>query len=288
MNATLDINRAYVAHASVAASASVADRQAAFKIEVRLGSGLNRQQQRAFERAADRWSRVIVGDLPSVIVDGEEIDDIVIVAQSQRIDGADKVLGQSGPTFLRPRSAPWGAFLPAKGEMIFDAADLQQMQAAGTLEDVIAHEMGHVLGIGTLWARKRLLVAATSSNPTFRGKQAKLAYGRLLAGRPQPVPVENLGGRGTRNSHWRESIFGNELMSGFLAGRRNPLSLLTIASLADLGYEVDLEQAETYALPTKPPRSRQQQSQASERLAASPITRLRPTVPRVLPQDSLV
>jgi hypothetical protein len=29
------------------------------------------------------------------------------------------------------------------------------------------------------------------------------------------VPVENSGGSGTRDAHWRESEFGNEVMTGY-------------------------------------------------------------------------
>ena len=38
--------------------------------------------------------------------------------------------------------------------MSFDTADLAQMAADGTLVDVITHEMGHVIGIGTIWDRR--------------------------------------------------------------------------------------------------------------------------------------
>ena len=41
--------------------------------------------------------------------------------------------------------------------MSFDTADLDEMERKGTLNDVITHEMGHVLGIGTIWARKGLI-----------------------------------------------------------------------------------------------------------------------------------
>ena len=37
--------------------------------------------------------------------------------------------------------------------MSFDTADLARMEADGSLTDVILHEMGHVLGFGTLWSR---------------------------------------------------------------------------------------------------------------------------------------
>ncbi len=245
-NAAMEI---YVAHASVRAGASAAAIASAYKIEVRFIGGLNTAQKNAFKTAAERWTQVIVGDVPSVMVSGEVIDDLLIMAQGVDIDGPGKILGQAGPTHLRPASAGVNAFLPAKGLMSFDTADLAQMQADGTLLDVITHEMGHVIGIGTLWSNKGLLAGANSANPRFTGLAAKKEYGVLKDSGPTPVPVENTGGAGTKNSHWRETVFKNELMSGFIAAPDNPLSRLTVASLQDLGYVVDLDAAEPYALP---------------------------------------
>ena len=44
-------------------------------------------------------------------------------------------------------------------------------------------------------------------------------------------------------------MFKNELMSGFIAAQNNPLSKLTVASLKDLGYVVNMSAAEPYSLP---------------------------------------
>src|ERR1041385_4500317 len=150
-----------------------------FPITIRFLGGLTAKQKAAFKSAADRWSRVIIGDLPSVMVDGEVIDDIVILAQGMAIDGPGTILGQAGPTRLRPASAGAAAFIPAKGKMAFDTADLKQMEKDGTLGDVITHEMGHVLGIGTIWTNKGLLHGAGTSNPTFTGAAAKAEFGKL-------------------------------------------------------------------------------------------------------------
>ncbi len=90
--------------------------------------------------------------------------------------------------------------------MSFDIADLAQMEADGTLHDVIAHEMGHVLGVGTVWDLKGLLVGAGTANPTFVGPEAMAEFGALLGdGEAQPVPVENTGGPGTSDGHWRSN-----------------------------------------------------------------------------------
>ena len=239
----------YVAHASVKAGASAAKIQSAYKIEVRFLGGLNTAQKNAFKSAAKRWTRVITGDVPSVVVDGEVIDDLLILAQGVAIDGPGGILGQAGPTHLRPATAGVNKFLPAKGIMSFDTADLAQMQSSGTLLDVITHEMGHVIGIGTIWTHKGLLAGASTTNPTFKGAAAKTAYGVLKGTGPAPVPVENIGGPGTKNSHWREAVFKNELMSGFIAAAGNPLSRLTAAGLKDLGYVVNMSAAEPYSLP---------------------------------------
>jgi hypothetical protein len=235
----------YFARADAAVAARLGE-TSPFTIEVRFLGGLTSVQQDAFKHAADRWSRVIAGDLPSVEIEQEVIDDVLIFAQGQEIDGAGKVLGQAGPTHLRPARA---GFLPARGVMVFDVADLDRMERDGNLDDVIAHEMGHVLGVGTLWRRRGLLGGAGTENPTFVGAGAQREYGALRGRGPTPVPVENTGGAGTAESHWREAVFASELMTGFVAAGENPLSRLTVASLADLGYVVSAEGAEPYALP---------------------------------------
>jgi hypothetical protein len=273
------------AGSQVALAVAVAGAPSPFTIEVRFLGGLTATQKNAFKLAADRWSRVIVGDLPSVTIDGETIDDVLILAEGANIDGPGKILGQAGPTHLRPASAGAFAFIPAKGSMTFDSADLADMEQQGTLNDVIAHEMGHVLGIGTIWPRKGLLNGAGSANPTFVGARAMEEFGKLLNTNPTPVPVENRGGVGTQDSHWRETVFHNELMSGFIAAPGNPLSRVTVGSLEDLGYAVDLNAAEPYALPDV-----QALAMAGELAAvedALDAGLMLPNIPTVLPAESL-
>jgi hypothetical protein len=257
-----------------------------YTIEVRFLGGLNATQQAAFTSAADRWTRIIVGDLPSVLVDGEVIDDVVIRAQGVAIDGPGKILGQAGPTHLRPASAGAAAFLPAKGIMSFDTADLAKMETDGTLNDVITHEMGHVLGIGTVWDRKGVLRRPGTTNPTFTGTGAMEEY-RLLRGdgRRRRVPVENTGGAGTADSHWRETVFRNELMSGFIAAPGNPLSRVTAASLGDLGYQVDVDAGEPYVLPNLIALA--EAGALVEHAAPINVGIVLPVIPQTLPPDSL-
>ncbi len=218
----------------------------AFAIEVRFLGGLSPTQQAAFADAAQRWAQIIKGDLPSVIIDGVTIDDVLIDAEGVVIDGPGGVLGQAGPTHIRP-----GSNLPAKGIMSFDTADLDRMETDGSLTDVILHEMGHVLGFGTLWSRMELIVDAGTVNPTFVGANAMREYAVLTSrSDPTSVPVANTGGSGTRDGHWRENVFGNELLTGFLSGSTRPLSLMSVGAFEDMGYEVDYNAADPFGLPT--------------------------------------
>jgi len=214
---------------------------------VRFTGGLTDAQQTAFETAAARWSRILSADVPSVVVDGETIDDVRIDAAGEQIDGPGRVLGQAGPIDLRP-----GSLIPATGIMSFDSADLAQMEQDGSLVSVIVHEMGHVLGFGTIFDRVGLIAGAGGADPQFTGEHATREYGDLLdrSERPLSVPLANAGGLGTRDGHWREAVFANELMTGLLDAGTNPISRLTIGAFADLGYTVDYAAADAYRLPS--------------------------------------
>lgn len=216
-----------------------------FSIDVRFVGGLTQSQQDIFAVAARRWSEVIQGDLPSFQVDGEVIDDLLILAEGKVIDGESGILGQAGPTHVRPDTR-----LPIKGIMSFDSADLQSLEDSGELLDVIIHEMGHVIGIGTIWRELGLIQNSGSDNPIFLGLVAMREYGTLLGSNSRvAVPIANTGGPGTREGHWRELVFDSELMTGFDDPGRNALSRLTVASLQDLGYQVNLNAADSYSLP---------------------------------------
>jgi hypothetical protein len=207
-------------------------------------SGLTANQQSIFNQAAARWSQIIVGDLPNANYRGQTVDDVLIAASAVSIDGVNGILGQAAADALRS-----GSQLPYHGYMQFDTADLASLESRGQLFSVIMHEMGHVLGIGTIWSRLGLLSGAGTNNPLFVGAQATAAYNQVFGTSASGVPVENSGGGGTRDAHWRETIFRTELMTGYLNSGANPLSRITIASLADMGYSVNLAAADAFTRP---------------------------------------
>jgi Leishmanolysin len=217
--------------------------RASFDIEVRFLGGLTGSQREAFAEAAERWEAVILGDLPHVLVGGETVDDLVILASGDDLDGSGGLLGVGGPTVFRPAGLGDAAGLPVVGEVVLDTADLEE----GGLADTAAHEMGHVLGLGTLWAGRGLVAGGGTDAPLYVGPGGAAEFGRLLGlDEPVAVPLENTGGTRTREAHWSEAVLGDELMTGVLDAGPKPLSRLTVASLGDLGYEVDLDAGEPY------------------------------------------
>ena len=239
---------------------------AGFNIDVRyIGGTPSAAVQAAFNEARDRWEEVITGDLQNYQVTSdtaaattclipnfdldEVVDDLLILAVVDSIDGPSQILGSAGPCFIRPTND-----LPIVGVMRLDSADLAVLAGNGNLKDVILHEMGHTLGFPTLWSpsfRNLLVGDSTSADPYYTGLRARpgfvIAGGTLV--NAIGVPVENTGSSGTRLKHWRESVLSNELMTGYISGSNNPLSAITIGALMDVGYEVNFGAADTYLLP---------------------------------------
>ena len=242
-----------------------------FDIDVIQLDALTDSQAEAFADAVDFWSAILADtELPDVPL-GQDVapgcwdittdqrigtvDDLVMVASVREIDGVDGVLARAGPCVVRDESR-----LPAVGALELDAADLARLEEEGNLKDVeevILHEIGHVLGIGTVWVDHGLLRNPSRHNSGadahFTGPLAIAAFderGGASYDDGEKVPVENTSAPAAADSHWRESVLGHELLTPFqAAGERDLLSLITVQSLADIGYSVKVGLAELYRVP---------------------------------------
>ena len=231
---------------------AVAAAPGGFQITLLFDDGLAPEYRTAFDSAAARWSQVITADVPGQQAEIPEgflgwmpgfsgvVDDVLILARSYEIDGVGGTLGRAGALQARPSNG-----LPYVGVMEFDTADLARLATSGRLGSVIQHEMGHVLGLGSGWVLQGLVDDALSE-PRYNAPGGVAAWQEL--GGTGRVPVENQGGAGTALAHWRESTFGNELMTGY-SDPDERLSRLTVAALADQGYGVDLGAADRFSLP---------------------------------------
>ena len=238
-----------------------------FKIELVFINHGTPSQDAVFLAAADRWTSILQGELINVdfssnpvpanqCVQGQPevsdtIDDLRIFVDIIPIDGPFATLAQAEPCQIRNASQ-----LPVLDYMQFDSADLDRIEQGGDLVPVTLHEMGHVLGIGTLWDKFAGLLVNPSlpSNPGadthFSGTAAIAAFnaagGTAYTGGAK-VPVENQLGVGSSDSHWRESVLKLELMTPELfSGVTNPLSTITTESLVDLGYGVGSSGADSF------------------------------------------
>ena len=221
-------------------------RESDFDIELVFAADhFDEKDKREIRYAAQRWMSIIREDLPdytfaggwsspcgfqsSAIPAGERIDDLRIYVRVA--DLPDAVAAWAWRDVLREDHRP--------------VVGCVEYQSKGGRWDLALHEIGHVLGIG-YWDASRFL-QTSSDDPHFTGPRAIAAFddagGRSYTG--AKVPVEKDG------AHWRSSVFQGELMDWtYGPNRLGPLSAITIQALADLGWVVDVTQADSYTLPS--------------------------------------
>lgn len=246
-----------------------------YDIEVVFIEHGTNEQDNVILDAAKKWESVIVQGVDDIdlsvspigagqcgpgspVVD-YVVDDVLMFVRIDSIDGPGKILARAGPCSRRITGFEGYSEIPRSviaGSMEFDEDDLNRLAAQGILVSTVTHEIGHVLGFGTMWNYFDLLEnPSVGGNPNadthFTGPLARRAFersgGRNYRG-GAIVPVENGGNQGSADSHWRESVFENELMTPFLSAGIEPFSVVTIEAMADLGFSVDPTVADNYRI----------------------------------------
>ena len=244
-----------------------------YDIELVFLDGGTAAQDQVMRDAAMRWQSVLArgaddftyqeavpagrcGPGSPAIAAGEMIDDTRVYVTIDSIDGAGGILGQATPCSQRQISFVTSD--PIDKEIItgfieLDEDDVNRLEAQGALISTVTHEFGHVLGVGTLWEDRGFLrdpsVGGNANADThFDGPLTVSAFNAIggRSYRGAKVPVQSGGERGLSDSHWRESVFGIELMTPYIELGPQPLSRITVESLADVGYEVNLSAADQY------------------------------------------
>jgi hypothetical protein len=125
-----------------------------YNIQLDLSGITTAADQAIFASAAAKWESIITEDLSNINTRGAPprednctwpsvIDDLFICSGYKPIDGRKKVLGFSGPEYVRNSNG-----LPISGTMTFDTADLTFLRGNGGEKflNTILHKKGHVLG----------------------------------------------------------------------------------------------------------------------------------------------
>ena len=226
-------------------------RKGDFDIELVFLDPFTEVQKRVLQYAARRWMSVITEDLPEYeftqgwsrtcgdqsfeIPSGERIDDLRIYVTS--FNDNPHAVGWGGPSLLREAT-----YLPVLGCMGFDLARAYLLTTG-------LHEIGHVLGFGRVWDELGFYQNPPNGDQHFNGPLAIAAFDDAGGWdyKGKKVPLYD-------RAHWRRSAFWSsqfpespgELM---MPGGGGALSAITVQSFADLGYGVDVTQADPYTLP---------------------------------------
>ncbi|MYD86389.1 MAG: hypothetical protein F4Y14_09590, partial [Acidobacteria bacterium] len=205
------------------------------------------------------------------------IDDLALIVYATHLDGPGGVLAAASICGIRSTEGEDADALAALGVFAVDEADIPALQAsAGGLVPIMVHEIGHVLGIGTLWHVKDPVGGMTfdpdtrrhmvSENPfvargdgrtsfvprtdawgsdiAFLGMKARDAFVNADGDQSEftltGTPIATTGGRGSFGAHWSERIMDNELMTPvYNRYESNLFSAITVQSMQDLGYEIN-------------------------------------------------
>jgi hypothetical protein len=227
-------------------------------IDVRYLSELSAQQQAVVTAAADKWMHALVIDLGAFQLSSpsgecfadepalrETHDNLLLFVSVASIDGQHGVIAY---TQICQQSAKDS--LPTVSHIRIDADDIDSIEVKGLLPSIVTHEMAHALGFNPQVYAQKGLVEGSVSDPYFTGSTARTEFGQKIPGYGgNSVPLENLDQLGTQSSHWRWSVFGDELMiSSILPGYRYPLSTITLGLFRDIGYNVNMSAADPYPI----------------------------------------
>ena len=242
-----------------------------FNIELYFTERVSASARVIIEAASSHWESILAGtELDDRTYDSpltclgltftpnptKTIDDLLILVDSRPNDGQLGTAAFASPCEVRG-TINSSTLLTIYGAMVFDSDDIDTLPEMTGLYDIALHEIAHVLGIGVLWDITNPSSgsgAGVDADTHFPGAEAVSAFNSAGGSgySDGKVPVEN----GGDNSHWRHSVFPNELMAPTIfVNLPSPLSAITIQALADLGYMVDATLADAYtvSVPTDPP-----------------------------------
>ena len=169
-----------------------------------------------------------------------------------------------------------GEIVPYSGEIILSSDMWKTYAYSGQTYSrtknyyTLLHEIGHILGIGSMWRLNgAMLYDELSQSFFYGGSNGNREYKNLFTNIDVLyMPIEDDGGPGTSNVHPEKGEHGhvsknnryyngilhpgieNEIMTGWLDNNAGntilPLSRITIGIIHDMGYDVDYTKADIF------------------------------------------
>jgi len=207
-----------------------------FDVDLSFADDIPEAIRTGIQQAAQRWMQIVTGDLP----DEGSIDDLHIDVVSGEL--ADTILATGGPDQFRT-----GTDLPYHGVITWAQLALGESTARAT--KIALHEIAHVLGFGTMWQDKNLIETQLGA-PVYTGQAALAMYKFAVDGAAKAVPVEPDAGDSAAGSHWAASWAAVNGIYDVMASKLDAnetgrfISTVSVAAIADLGYQVNFAQAD--------------------------------------------
>jgi len=167
------------------------------------------------------WETVITGYQP-------DISDLPILIS---INPATSGLASASYSGLKNEGGYW---LPTGGFAninILEIGNFAAWQGPGAngrnyIDELLSHEVGHVLGIGTLWDDNGIYISNTFE---YSGVHGLTAYQAEFDAAATFIPVESAGNPGTPNSHW-DQLLRSSLQEG---NPNDPFNLSPLVGVTD-------------------------------------------------------
>jgi len=226
-----------------------------------LGAERRQLLEGAIRQAQAMWEHVITGYQSGIDLAAVQID----VRGSLFLEEALAVAGPTSTIVEGDYTLATRGEITINLEQVLAFANWQGRGAGGLnlLDELIAHEIGHVLGIGTLWNENGVYF----DDFKFVGEHGLAAYRDEFDPSATFVPVESAGGA-SAHAHWNQvfrstaeegdpddpwslspqthivDASGRDLALELMTGALDPdygepfLSRTTVSSLVDLGYAV--------------------------------------------------
>jgi hypothetical protein len=171
------------------------------------------------------WETVIAGYQPGISIPAVPIT-------VQPVNSGLASASFSGSTNQGGYQLATSGFINVNYNEVENFANWQGPGANGLnfIDELLAHETGHVLGVGTLWSANGVY---SFNSFQYTGAHGVAAYEAEFSDSILYAPVENAGNPGTPNAHWDQRMRSSDPSSPDHGDPTNPWALSPLVGVVD-------------------------------------------------------